>query len=206
MIVADQLSELDKREQLVEKVLARLASDKRVEKVELIGSLAKGNGDCYSDMDVAAHVSGISDRDFAELVPDLLRPIGPTLVEGWGLGFLPETFIRTLYFEHYPLFWHIDVSCLSGRHSDGNDILESYHWPQIFKIWLSVVKEYLRGQDQIEYLTSLMSWADLSAVTGSRAEKLSKLLDICGARAARKGAPYAQLFHRCDELRREYLC
>jgi predicted nucleotidyltransferase len=107
-----RLGEADvrRREELALSVKDILAEDERVLEVTPIGSLVNGEVDQYSDIDFAVQVSTVSDRDFAEELPQVLEPVGPLLVEGWGLGFLPETFIRTLYFKDYPLFWHVDIS------------------------------------------------------------------------------------------------
>jgi hypothetical protein len=43
-----------------------------------------------------------------------------------------------LYYKDYPLFWHVDISCYSRVHVDGHDIMDRYHWPQIFKIWIDI--------------------------------------------------------------------
>jgi predicted nucleotidyltransferase len=120
-------ADVGQRHELARRVEEILCKDKRVVDVTPIGSRVNGRADQYSDIDFTVHVSTISDRGFAEELPRVLEPAGPLLVEAWALGFLPGTFIRTLYFEDYPLFWHVDVSCHSQVHADGNDIMNRYH-------------------------------------------------------------------------------
>jgi hypothetical protein len=149
---------------------------------------------------------GIADRDCSLGLPALLAPVGACLVDGWGLGSLPESYVRTFYFADYPLFWHVDIGCVSDQHTDGSDLMQMYHWPQIFKMWIAVVKDALRGVDRVDNLTAhIARWADVSHVDGEPGRRLSQLLDLCAKRARNRGAPYQPFYDRCDELRREYL-
>lgn len=80
----ETLSDLRRRDALASRVCARLRRDQRVVAVEAYGSLALGRADRYSDIDLVVRVHGQSDRAFAEAVPDLLDPLGPRLIGGWG--------------------------------------------------------------------------------------------------------------------------
>ena len=206
MKIETSLQNLARRSELAEHVVAILRRAPHVSRVEYHGSLAGGSADRYSDIDLAVHVQDISDRAFALALPTLFQPIGPCLVEGWGVGFLPDTYIRTFYFAGYPLFWHIDIGCLSDQHVDGSDIKNTYHWPQIFKMWIAVVRDMLRGVDCVGELTAhVAGWADMSLGHGTPAQRLSQILDLAAERARLRGAPYEAFYQRCDELRREYL-
>jgi hypothetical protein len=194
------------RSELARRIVVLLREDPRVTEVRLYGSMAEDRADRYSDIDLVAHVRGVSDRELAEALPGLIDPIGPRMVDGWGLGFLPDTYIRTFYFSDYPLFWHVDIGCLSDTHVDRSDIKAAYHWPQIFKIWIDVVKDLLRGEDRVEYLAAMIArWADLSTIRGTPEQRLSQFLDLSAERARSRGAPYEAFYERCDELRREFL-
>jgi predicted nucleotidyltransferase len=206
MKVGTSLQNRARRSELAEHVVALLQQAPHVSQVKPHGSLAGGRADRYSDIDLAVQIQGISDRAFALNLPTLLQPIGPCVVEGWGVGFLPDTYIRTFYFSDYPLFWHVDIGCLSDQHIDGSDIKNSYHWPQIFKMWIAVVRDVLRGVDRVDELTAhIARWADMSQAHGTPAQRLSHLLDLAAERARLRGAPYEAFYQRCDELRREYL-
>ena len=206
MPIEASLENVTRRTELAQRVAAVLRQGRHVVDVRSYGSLAGGRADRYSDVDLVVHVRGVSDREIALALPDLIEPVGPRLVDGWGIGFLPDTYIRTFYFIDYPLFWHVDIGCLADIHADGSDIKGTYHWPQIFKIWIDVVKDLLRREDRVDYLAALIArWSDVSAVTGTPAQKLSHFLDLCADRARRQCAPFEAFYERCDELRREYL-
>ncbi len=176
-------------------------------KAEYYGSLAEGTADRYSDIDIHLNLTEVSDRAFAEILPDILRPVGPPLIDGWGFGALPDLYIRTLFFDSYPLFWHVDIACESEHHIDGSDLQGTYHWPQIFKIWIDVLSNLLRGQDTTAYIERFIgAWADIGMTKDmSPALKFSQYLDWCAERARTRGAPCEALFERCDQLRDEYL-
>jgi hypothetical protein len=68
-----------------------------------------------------------------------------------------------------------------------------------------VLKAHLRGQDRLDYIKSIMKWADLSQVQGSTREQLHALLELCAQRAANKGEPYVELYKRCKQLFRDHI-
>ena len=205
MTIEQDIQDVNRRAALADHAIALLQCEQHVRLVERYGSLASGSADRYADIDLVVHHEGVSDRAFAFELPRILRPIGTALVEGWGVGFLPDTYVRTFYFTKYPLFWHIDIGCLSDHHTDGSDIKQQYHWPQIFKMWIDVAKDLLRGQDRVADLTQhIARWGDVSQITGTSAQRLGLLLDLCAERADNRGAPYRVLYERCDQLRREY--
>lgn len=195
------------REALAEAALELLRLEPHVTGVELFGSLARGEADAYSDIDVRVKLSGVSDRAFAHRLSEVVRLLGTLLIDGWALHALPEKYGRTFYFAEYPLFWNLDVACESPLHEDGSDLLKRYYPEQIFKIWLAVLADLLRGEDRTAYLEGFMSrWADLSAVQGLEPPaKLAHYLDLCAARARSRGAAIEPLIARCDALRQSYL-
>lgn len=93
----------DRRAALADAVAALLARDERVAAVVPYGSLTDGRADRYSDIDFRVDLHGISDRAFAEMAPNVLRSIGPYVIEAWGPTALPDRFIRCLYFADFPL-------------------------------------------------------------------------------------------------------
>jgi hypothetical protein len=203
---SEDVSDLGRRAALAELITDRLAMSPYVVEVQPFGSLAGEESDQYSDIDLVVIVDGVSDRSFAEGLPDLLRPIGSQLIAGWGLDRLPETYVRTIYFEDYPLFWHVDLGCVSTTHDPGDDLARDYHWPQVFKMWIAAVKQYVRGRaDGAAFLRHISKWADLSDLSGQAAARLGQSLDLCAARARSRGAPCDEVYRRCLELRASYL-
>lgn len=203
----EDLSDLDRRARLAEQVRKRLLQTPHVVEVRPHGSLAAtGRSDRFSDVDFLVVVDGVTDRGFAERVPDELRPIGRQLIAGWGLDMLPDTYVRTLYLADYPLFWHIDIGCESSVHEPAADIAQEYHWPQVFKMWIAAVKQFARGHDEgSAFLRHISRWANPSDLWGSAADRLGQSLDLCVERARRRGAPCEEVYRRCIELRSTYL-
>ena len=201
------LEDVGCREELAQSIIPLLEKDARVAEVGYYGSMADGTADCYSDIDLRVQLTDVSDRVFAEALPDLVRPVGSLLIEGWGLSALPDQYVRTFYFDAYPLFWHVDIACDSDEHVDGVDIQQDYHWEQMFKIWIDVVASLLRGEDATAYYEGFISrWRDVSSVQDLEpAAKLSQYLDWYAERTRGRGAPCEAVYRRCDEVRHLYL-
>ena len=198
--------DVGRRDDLASCVLDVLRAQYYVVEASISGSVAEGRADVYSDIDIHAKVSGVSDRAFAETLPDAVRTVGRCIVEGWGYSALPEHFVRTFYFEDYPLFWHVDIWCDSDTHVDGSDLKATYHWPQIFKIWIDELTDVLRGAEQLAQLDPIMArWPDVPPLPEDVTERLGATLDVMRDRVVARGSPCGELYTRCAELRREYL-
>ncbi|MEQ7125296.1 hypothetical protein ABN034_12315 [Actinopolymorpha sp. B11F2] len=205
---SEHVDDLDRRAALARAVRDLLLQSPHVVEVRPYGSLGAGgdHSDRYSDIDLVAVVDGLSDRAFATKLPGLLIPLGRPLIAGWGLDRLPDTYVRTLYLENYPLFWHVDIGGESSDHEPGADIAQHYHWPQIFKMWIAAVKQVIRDRDDgSAFLQHISRWADISSLRGSAADRLGQSLELCVARARRRGAPCEEVYRRRAELRSIYL-
>jgi hypothetical protein len=197
------LADLARRDRLGDTICNLLREDARVTDVKFYGSLANGQADQYSDIDIQVNLVNTSDRAFAEELPDIVRPAGAMLLASWSLGALPDLFARGLYFEDYSVFWHVDIACYSAEHAEGTDLKQMYHWSQIFKIWIDEVSDFLRGQNDLTYLEKTMAkWADVAAAQSlPPAARLSHYLDLCVERARSRNAPCEAFYQRCDALR-----
>lgn len=191
------LGDVGQRAILGERVKVLLEADPRVLSVVVGGSLESGAADLYSDIDLSVIVAPeVRNRAFSEDIPALLAPIGPLLIEGWALRILPDRYSRTIYFADYPLFWHVDIGCRGGEHTDGSDILADYHATRFFKTWQETLKGYLRGKtdndpDFIERM--LARWVRFPETPGenphdkpiqqSAGERLAGYLEACREQA-----------------------
>lgn len=203
----EDVPEVGRRAELAEFAVARLTAVPGVVGVRPLGSLAAGGADPYSDIDLVVELDGVSDRSFALDLPAHVASLGRPLITGWGLDRLPDTYVRTIYLADYPLFWHLDIGCSGGLHEDDADLGRRYHWPQIFKMWIAAVKDQVRGRGgRTEvFLRHISAWADRSRLAGPAAVRLGQALDLCAERALGRGAPCAEVYHRCSLLRASYL-
>jgi hypothetical protein len=118
----------ERRSALAERVMAAPRAGPRVASVGMFGSLASGEEDGYpadrcSDIDVEGRVRGVSDRDFFLAVPALVGKTGAILMRGASVE--PDRYVAHLWFAGYPLFWHVDIACLSSEHMEGDDLVEA---------------------------------------------------------------------------------
>ena len=211
-----------KRDALRDKVTRVLEAEPRVVGTEIMGSLANGKADIYSDVDIIAHLKpGLTDRDFFFDLPSVMEKVGPRIIDGWGFSALPDDYAGTFYFPDLPLFWHVDIDCVPAGpewHVDGADLFEYKRWEQRFKMWTEAVKRLLRAheygdaqrQQHFEnYLADLKMRVgkrmDVSLLTGGPEEQLARLLDMETAWHRAEGLGDEAVFAACDALRREVL-
>ncbi|MGH3488622.1 MAG: hypothetical protein ACRDP8_12020 [Actinopolymorphaceae bacterium] len=104
------------------------------------------------------------------------------------------------------MFWSVDIGCRSDEHVDGSDVAGAYHWPQIFKMWITTVRAWCRGDDRsAQFAAHISRWAEVGGLSDRPVERLGQLLDLCVARARQRGAPCEAVYERCVELRRRHL-
>jgi hypothetical protein len=192
------------RARLRDQVTEALRSDPRVADVRPAGSLAGGKADAYSDIDLVAVLrDGVADRDFFFDVPSLMATIGPS-VPGWGFTALPDLYVATFHFDAYPLFWQVDVDCLSDTHVDGADLSSTYRWEQIYKTWIGAAKQTMRALDKRAEVAGLTArHVDFTMPPTSDFDELSALLDAIRLRKIERGDPYEALHARCAALLEE---
>ena len=80
------------RDKLIQDVTALLSREAHVKSVNLFGSMARGEADLYSDIDIHVKLSGVSDRAFAHHLSEAVKPLGTVLIDGWALHVLPEKY------------------------------------------------------------------------------------------------------------------
>jgi predicted nucleotidyltransferase len=199
----------ERRSALARRVIAALRADPRVASVGLCGSLASGEedgypADRYSDIDVEVRLRGVSDRDFFLAVPALVGDVGAILMRGASVE--PDRHVAHLWFAGYPLFWHVDIACLSPEHGEGDDLVEATRVERALGLWLLAVKRLLRAMDAIALVREAVDGSpDGRRAHGAPADQLVALLEMWRRRAAAEGKPYDQTYAACVEVARRLL-
>ena len=185
-------------------VTEALLADDRADRVVPFGSLAGGKVDEFSDIDLMVHLKpGVVDRHFWADLPEVLRPIGPAVC-GWsfqaiGAGRYGACFL----FDDYPLFWEVDIGCVAETPTDPADLLTTYRWEQIYKVWLGAAKSVARSRARLKDLRELVErHHPVEEVGGSDLAigQLRALLDSIERRKIERSDPYVHLHRRCHEL------
>jgi len=193
--------DLAARALLQERVTATLRGDPRVVDVLLVGSLATGRSDEWSDIDLVAVLrDDVADRDFFFDLPALMDGVGPN-VAGWGFVGFPGTYIGTFHFDDQPLFWGVDVMCSSPIHVDGADLLATYRWEQIYKMWIQAAKYAARADAKIDEVAERTALhVEVAMPPSATVDRLAALLDAIRVRKEQQGDPYEAFHARCVEL------
>lgn len=194
-------AQLGRRGELLDRVTEVLLADERVVRVELSGSLNGGKADEFSDIDLRGHLSeGVVDRNFFLDVPRLMERVGPSVV-GWGFTALPDEYVATFHFDEYPLFWGVDIACVSSVHEDGSDLMSVYRWEQIYKMWILAAKYLARSEAKVSDVQRLVErHAEVTTPASTTAARLCSLLAGIEERKLARGDPYEALHHRCVAL------
>lgn len=196
-------SDVSQRDALALSVREALQRDARVDTVTFFGSLATGRSDVFSDIDLVAQLRpGVIDRHFFADLPLVLADVGPA-VAGWSFQALGAgTYGGCFLFDEHPLFWEVDIACISPDPTDPTDLLQTYRWEQIYKVWLSAAKAIARAQARVDYVENLVARHQPVAPTPAYdgTGRLRALLDAIRLRKIEKGDPYERLHERCEEL------
>jgi predicted nucleotidyltransferase len=210
------------RDALRRRVADALASEATIARVELHGSLASGNSDIYSDIDLAVHLHpAVTDRECFVKLPTLMNSVGPRLIDGLGFAALPG-YVGTFYFEGVPLFWQVDIGVIPAAatwHVDSTDLLTAKRPEQRFKMWIKAMKLFVRAEHKPgntearsalnDYLADIKERVakrmDTSPVTGSPRDQLNMLLDMEIAWHRERGIVDARVFEACEALRSDVL-
>jgi hypothetical protein len=86
--------------------------------------------------------------------------------------------------------------------TDPRDLLQTYRWEQIYKVWLSAAKATVRSQARVDYVEDLVARHQPVAPTPAYngIARLRALLDAIRVRKIDKGDPYQRLHQRCEDL------
>lgn len=189
----------ERRTALADRVLGALRADPRVADAALFGSLTSPEADGYpadrySDIDIAVRVRGVSARAFFVGLPALIQPVGAVLL--WDATIVSDRSIAHVWFAGYPLFWSVDIACLSAEPTDPGDLLDGGPWPHGFGLWVLTLKRLMRAMDALALLGAAVgSPPDNRGFSRGAADALLALLETWRARAAARDLaaeqPYA---------------
>jgi len=143
------------RNQLAERVPRCLESGVSGSTARLRGSIATGNADPYSDIDILWLVPNRAFPLLTDAVGRVLAQVRP--VESLRSDPTARSSGRRLFFARFkdvPLFWRLDLEVVpvSGcvAHEDGSDDQDSNHWSRTESALMNAVaavKAHLRGDD-----------------------------------------------------------
>lgn len=94
---------------LANKVIKAIEKCDIVTKVNLRGSIANGNVDRYSDIDLDVHILNSDVISASRQVLDSIKTEFELLIDDWALSFMPKVFVHTLYLDETELFNFVDI-------------------------------------------------------------------------------------------------
>lgn len=135
------------RVQTCETVIDLFRSEPQVKRVYLRGSLAEGNADGYSDIDIGVDVSGFSNAEYARRVIELMGENFDIHFYDFAKSLMPYLYVMTFYLKGWDIFWNVDIECVAEPHCATllpGEIEQDISAHQL-KLWAITAKYYLRG-------------------------------------------------------------
>lgn len=167
------------RNQLAERVPRCLESAVSGSTARLRGSLATGNADPYSDIDILWVVPNRAFPLLTDAVGRVLAQIRP--VESLRSDPTVRSSGRRLFFarfEDVPLFWRLDLEVVPASgcaaHEDGSDDQDGSHWSRTESALMNAVaavKAHLRGDDNRAQEVLLPGYARVALAPPGRSLK-----------------------------------
>ena len=190
----------DARLAIAHRVLTALASERAVRRTALRGSLATGQTDEYSDIDVLVDVSGSDNGRFATRIPALLGRHVPVLFSDWAPSLLPETYVQTCFLDGAPIFWNVDVECMATPHVPSLTRVAVQPRDHGLKLWVLDAKHLLRGAATADPDIRRLA-ARLLPVAEATPPDLRLLMRRVLDELSRSAPPaYAGFLRRCEEV------
>lgn len=145
------MSSVDEKIKLANEIIDYLKQNPVVKECKLHGSLANGNYDEYSDIDIQVDVSGFDNGKFMLMLPDIIRAKFPVVYTAFAPGLFPKVFVVSFSFSKDDIFSFIDLECTSTPHIQTITIDEIREKNDkislMLKLTIANTKHFLRGQN-----------------------------------------------------------
>lgn len=135
--------------QIADEVICYLNTLPQVKGCTLYGSLANGNADKYSDIDICVDVSGCDNGIFMLSLPKLLSKRFNVQWYDFAPSLAPEQYIVSVATDEDNPYCVIDIKCFAEPHirSVQKSDLENDVYTHLLKLWTANSKHYIRGAD-----------------------------------------------------------
>ena len=144
-----------------EEICAFLQSIPGVKSTVIIGSLAKGNFDKYSDIDIEVDVSGLDNGQFLMELPKLLGEKYDIVYCDYAPSLAPDKYIVSFAADISNPFGFVDISCVATPHcaNVSKQELKSLNrlYDHTFKLFAINLKHYLRDWGCYDDIVSMYS-------------------------------------------------
>lgn len=135
----------------IEDLTAFLTDIPSVRSLTLYGSLAEGQADDYSDIDIALDVSGADNGVFLLALPELLVQKYPVLYTDFAPSLAPDKYILTAAIYPEEPFLLLDISVTAEPHCTTvtKEMLAARNdlYSHTLKLFTANLKHFLRGTD-----------------------------------------------------------
>jgi hypothetical protein len=123
----------------------------KVKECNLNGSLANGDFDKYSDIDIKVDVSGYDNGKFMLMPPDIIKEIYNVIYTAFAPGLLPYVYVVSFAFSKDDIFSFIDFECIATPHMSAVTIDEARKHngkkSLFLKLSIANTKHFLRNEN-----------------------------------------------------------
>jgi len=134
----------DYRIELTNQLIPILKSHDKVKDVYLKGSIANGQMDEYSNIDIVVDVSGYDNGKFAQKLPEIIKNHFPLLFYDWAPSLLPESYVQSFFLSGTSPFAFVDIECKASPHIHSVTQVTNDYLGHNIKLWIQIAKYHLR--------------------------------------------------------------
>lgn len=132
-----------------EEVITYLNNLPKVKACSLYGSLANGNADKHSDIDIKVDVSGSDNGTFMKALPKLMAKRFSVIWHDFAPSLAPEQYVVSVAIDENNPFCVVDLKCTATPHivTVQKRDLENDIYFHLIKLWTANCKHHIRGAD-----------------------------------------------------------
>ena len=144
---SDQRGEMDRRAATISRLTEALGALQGVASVGLRGSLARGTGDRYSDIDLTVGFPRDRVSCAGRWVIAAVEAAFPVELVDWAPSLLPDSPVITFFLEGLPIFWTVDVSIDAPPELRDMvpDMVHNDPMGHLLKLWTATLKHTIRN-------------------------------------------------------------
>ncbi len=130
-----------------DEIIAYLHTLPEVKSCELYGSIANGNADKFSDIDICVDVSGCDNGTFMKTLPQLMKKRFLVIWHDYALSLVPEQYVVSIALDEKNPFCVVDLKCIATPHVSiiKKEDINNDPYFHLIKLWVVNLKHYIRG-------------------------------------------------------------
>jgi len=194
----------DYRIKLANNLIQILKSLDEVNEVYLKGSIANGQMDEYSDIDIAVDVSGYDNGKFAQKLPEIIEYHLPLLFYDWAPSLIPDSYVQSFFISGTSPFAFIDIECKATPHIYSVTQVTNDYLGHNIKLWIQIAKYFLRDSlNSTEQIHRLASKVLINSQWSNDTAELMKMI-LVQINKEPNADQYQEIINNCFKISEQF--